>query len=76
MYLYHKVLTPFNFRLGLLSNTPIPEGVDSPLDALAKKLFDSLMLPKDESDVVIMSHNVGVRWPTGKRVCFCSLYLK
>lgn len=26
------------------------------------------MMPDDESDVIIMNHNIGVRWPSGKCV--------
>ena len=54
------------FRLGLLDNEPIPAGIDNPLDALVERLASSLMMPEDETDVIIMNHSVGVRLPSGK----------
>ena len=56
------------FRLGLLDNEPIPVGIDNPLDALVERLASSLMMPEDETDVIIMNHSVGVRLPSGKCV--------
>ena len=61
-------LLPIYFRLGLLDNGPIPAGVNNPMDALVEKLASSLMMPEDETDVIIMNHSVGVRLPSGKCV--------
>ena len=59
-------------RLGLLDNDTIPAGIDNPMDALVNKIASSLMLPEDETDVIIMNHSVGVRLPSGKCVSdFC-----
>ncbi|XP_063674612.1 alpha-aminoadipic semialdehyde synthase, mitochondrial-like [Bolinopsis microptera] len=53
-------------KLGLLDNDNIPAGIDNPMDALVEKISSSLMLPEDETDVIIMNHSVGVRLPSGK----------
>lgn len=57
-------------RLGLLDNDLIPVGISNPMDALVEKLASSLMMPKDETDVIIMNHSVGVRLPSGKCVSY------
>lgn len=61
-----KFKTSSILKLGLLDDDTIPSKIDNPMDALVHKLASSLMMPKDETDVIIMNHSVGVRLPSGK----------
>jgi len=52
--------------LGLLSDEPIAKG-GSPLDTVSNHLAKRLSYEKDERDMILMRHEVTVRWPDGRR---------
>ncbi|CAG0923326.1 unnamed protein product [Notodromas monacha] len=52
-------------QLGLLSEDPVDK-FDSPLDTLSNYLSNRLKLGPQDRDIVILRHDIGVRWPDGK----------
>ncbi len=52
-------------QLGLLSTDPVVKH-DSPLDTLSNYLAKRLALGPFERDIVILRHDVGVRWPDNR----------
>ncbi|XP_023324527.1 alpha-aminoadipic semialdehyde synthase, mitochondrial [Eurytemora carolleeae] len=52
--------------LGLMSDSPIMKA-GSPLDTVSHHLSKRLSYEKDERDMILMRHEVTVRWPDGRR---------
>jgi len=52
--------------LGLFDETALPADVSSPLDVLASLMFERLLLPDDETDMVVMQHEFMAAYPDGK----------
>lgn len=59
----------FVFRLGLFSEDSIVPRKGTPLDTLCFYLQRKLAYDKDERDVAILRHDVGVKWPDSSQVC-------
>lgn len=53
-------------ELGLLSEQPVPK-CGSPLDAVSQHLSHQLVYRKNERDMILMRHEITVRWPDGRR---------
>ncbi|XP_065349918.1 alpha-aminoadipic semialdehyde synthase, mitochondrial [Cloeon dipterum] len=53
-------------RLGLLSDDLVLKK-ETPIDTLSHFLAKKLQLEKDERDIVILRHEIGILWPDGKR---------
>lgn len=52
--------------LGLLEDTPVVK-LNTPLDTLSLYLSSRLAFERNERDLVILRHEVGIRWPDGRR---------
>ena len=48
--------------LGLFGDTPLPEGVDSPLDCLHELTSRKLTLPVNERDMIVMHHEFMIQY--------------
>lgn len=53
-------------ELGLLEDDLI-EKYNTPLDTLSNHLQKKLKLAKDERDVIILHHSIGIAWPIGRK---------
>ncbi|XP_068151010.1 alpha-aminoadipic semialdehyde synthase, mitochondrial [Drosophila tropicalis] len=52
--------------LGLLDETPVVK-LHTPLDTLSHYLSKRLAFEREERDLVVLRHEVGIRWPDGRR---------
>ncbi|EDW03707.1 alpha-aminoadipic semialdehyde synthase, mitochondrial [Drosophila grimshawi] len=52
--------------LGLLDETPVVK-LNTPLDTLSHYLSKRLAFEREERDLVVLRHEVGIRWPDGRR---------
>jgi len=52
--------------LGLLSDQPMQK-CGSPLDTVSQHLANQLVYEKNERDMILMRHEITVRWPDGRR---------
>jgi saccharopine dehydrogenase-like NADP-dependent oxidoreductase len=52
--------------LGLFGERPLDADLASPLDVLASLMFEKLVLPDDETDMVVMQHEFLARYPGGE----------
>ncbi|XP_075154034.1 lysine ketoglutarate reductase/saccharopine dehydrogenase [Haematobia irritans] len=52
--------------LGLLEDTPVVK-LNTPLDTLSHYLANRLAFEKHERDLVVLRHEVGIRWQDGRR---------
>uniref|UniRef100_A0A1Q3EWG7 Alpha-aminoadipic semialdehyde synthase, mitochondrial n=1 Tax=Culex tarsalis TaxID=7177 RepID=A0A1Q3EWG7_CULTA len=53
-------------ELGLLNNTPVVK-MGSPLDTLSHYLSKKLAFANTERDLIVLRHDVGIRWSDGRR---------
>lgn len=53
-------------ELGLLDNTPVVK-MGSPLDTLSHYLSKKLAFANTERDLIVLRHDVGIRWSDGRR---------
>ncbi|KAG8196322.1 hypothetical protein JTE90_013807 [Oedothorax gibbosus] len=52
-------------RLGLFEEEPVVK-CSTPIDTLTHFLANKLAIQKDERDVIILRHNIGIQWPDNK----------
>ena len=53
--------------LGLLEDTPIPEGLTSPLDILGDRMQERLQFEEGERDMIILQHVFEASYPNDKK---------
>ncbi|MCK4717381.1 MAG: saccharopine dehydrogenase NADP-binding domain-containing protein [Thermoplasmata archaeon] len=52
--------------LGLFSDTPLPEGVDAPIDMICHIMEEKMGYAKDERDMIVLQHNFIAEYPEKK----------
>jgi saccharopine dehydrogenase-like NADP-dependent oxidoreductase len=53
--------------LGMLDESPVPQGTKSPLDVLAALMNDKLVYEENERDLCVMQHEFEAEYPGGRR---------